>query len=125
MKTLQHPLFILSMLLFCLNQALEQAEVYIWPLYTHLDDLLCLPVTLTIILAAERAYFHNPFFILPKRYLLMAVLMFSIVFEGLLPTFAAKYTADAWDVVAYAVGAFVFQLGINRRILPQPINATK
>ena len=121
MKALQHPLFIASMLLFCLNQVLEQAEVYIWPLYTHLDDLLCLPVTLSIALAAERVYFQNPFFVLPRHYLLIAVLLFSLVFEGLLPLFAAKYTADVWDVVAYAAGATIFQVGINKNAQPQSV----
>ncbi|MEJ8802558.1 hypothetical protein [Pontibacter sp. H249] len=114
MKVLQHPLFIACLLLFCLNQVLENNGVYVWPLHTHLDDFLCLPLTLTIILAAERVYFQNPAFILPKRYLVIAAVLFSLMFEVILPLFAARYTADPWDVIAYAAGALLFQLSINR-----------
>ncbi|WP_299818475.1 magnesium citrate secondary transporter [uncultured Pontibacter sp.] len=123
MRTLQHPLFIISMLLFCLNRVLEYKQLFIWPLHTHLDDLLCLPITLTIVLAAERAYFQNPYFVLPWHYLLIAVLSFSIVFEWLLPMYATRYTSDVWDVVAYAVGAGAFHAFSNQRIMPA--NAVK
>lgn len=112
--TLWHPVFCVSMLLFVLNQTLELAQVYIWPLHTHLDDLLCLPISLTIILAAERLYFQNPEFILPRRYIVLAVLLFGLVFEGILPLLSARYTADIIDVFAYIIGAAIFQASINR-----------
>ncbi|MFD2513967.1 hypothetical protein ACFSRY_08830 [Pontibacter locisalis] len=114
MKTLCHPLFLLCLLLFGLNQLLELSKVYVWPLYTHLDDLLVLPITLTIALAAERAYFNSHGFVLPLRYSLLAFVLFSAVFEGVLPLISQKYTADALDVVAYALGTAAFQLLINR-----------
>lgn len=114
MKVLLHPVFIVSVLLFALNQALEQAGVYIWPLYTHLDDILCMPIVLTLILAAERLYFNNPFFTHPKRYLLATVLLFCVVFEWLLPLLSAKYTSDILDVAAYIMGALLFQKTINK-----------
>ncbi|GAB3825351.1 hypothetical protein GCM10028895_34860 [Pontibacter rugosus] len=110
MQTLLNPLFILSFILAAANQVLELNQVYIWPLHTHLDDLLVLPLTLTIALAAERAYFRKPGFILPWRYTWLAVLLFSVMFEGLLPLLHTKYTADLWDIAAYAAGA-VFSVG--------------
>ena len=114
MNILRHPFFLLSVLLFCLNQVLEQLQLYIWPLHTHLDDLLCLPVVLTLILASERLYFQNPYFVLPRAYTISAVLLFSLVFELLLPVLHVKYTSDIWDVIAYGVGALLFQTIINR-----------
>ncbi|MBW7466273.1 hypothetical protein ABID22_000054 [Pontibacter aydingkolensis] len=125
MKTLRHPIFLASLLLFCLNQVLELLHIYIWPLHTHLDDLLCMPVILTLILAAERLYFRNPYFVLPRHYIVVSVLLFSIVFEGILPLLAAKYTADAWDIVAYVVGALIFHKNINRSMPAQSIEAVK
>lgn len=123
METLRHPIFTSSFILFGLNQLLELGHIFIWPLYTHLDDLLCLPITLTVILAAERLYFANPYFVLPKRYILSTVFLFSVTFEALLPAVASKYTSDVWDVVAYAVGALLFQVSINRRALPGSIKS--
>ncbi|MBC5994168.1 hypothetical protein [Pontibacter cellulosilyticus] len=113
MNILLQPVFLLSVVLFCLNQGLEQLQLYIWPLHTHLDDLLCLPVVLTLILAAERVYFRNPYFVLPRTYTISTALLFSLVFELLLPVLHAKYTSDIWDVAAYGVGAAIFEFWIN------------
>ena len=113
MKTLKHPLFIISIILFGLNQLAEQAELFIWPLHTHLDDLLCLPISLSIILAAERLYFSDQKLTLPKRHLILAVVLFSLIFEGVLPLFSERYTMDAWDIVAYTLGAWIFHKTIN------------
>ncbi|WP_266203645.1 magnesium citrate secondary transporter [Pontibacter kalidii] len=114
MATFKQPLFIASFILAAANQALELAGIYIRPLHTHLDDLLALPLTLTIALAAERLYFRNPYFVLPLRYTLLALLLFSLVFEGLLPLLHRRYTADPWDVLAYLAGAFIFQGWMNK-----------
>lgn len=114
MRTLRHPLFLLCLLLFGISQLLEQLKILIWPVYTHLDDLVCLPVSLTVVLAAERAYFCAPKYILPLRFTLLALLLFSIVFEVTLPLFSEKYTADVLDIVAYAIGAIAFHNFTNK-----------
>ncbi|MFD2246708.1 magnesium citrate secondary transporter [Pontibacter ruber] len=114
MATLRHPAFILAVALFCINQALELANVYIRPLHTYLDDLLCMPVILTLALAAERAYFRNNRFVFPFHYIAGAVLGYSICFELLLPQLSPKYTADLLDVVAYTLGAVLFRYTINK-----------
>lgn len=114
MKSLQHPLFITSCLLFCLNRALEQAQVYVWPLYAYLDDLLCLPLTLGLILAAQRVYFRNRSMILPVRHVVFAVAAFSICFELLLPLYKPEYTADVLDIASYTFGAIAFHLSMNK-----------
>lgn len=114
MKSLQHPLFIFCVLLFCLNRALEQAEVYIWPLYAYLDDLLCMPLTLGLILAVQRAYFRSQRMTIPVRLIAFAVAAFSICFELLLPLYKPLYTADVLDVVAYSLGAFAFHQLMNK-----------
>lgn len=114
MKTLRQPYFLLCLTLFVLNQLLEWQQLYFRPLYSYLDDLLCLPLSLTLALAAERTYFHSPKFILKKSHILLAVLLFSIVFEVVLPYFSWTYTADVLDVAAYGLGALFFYLTINK-----------
>jgi hypothetical protein len=114
MRTLRHPLFLLCALLFCLNRALELGQVYIWPLYAYLDDLLCLPLTLGIILAVQRAYFRNDSMTVPVAHIAFAVTALSLFFEALLPLYKGLYTADVLDVGVYALGALVFHLYINK-----------
>ncbi|MHA6248621.1 magnesium citrate secondary transporter [Pontibacter sp. CAU 1760] len=114
MQSLRHPLFLVCFALFCLNQFLEQAQVYVWPLHAYLDDLLCLPISLQIILAVQRAYFKNPAMVLPARHIAFAVIAYSVCFEWLLPLYKPVYTSDSWDVLAYAIGAVVFYTFLNK-----------
>ncbi|WP_162428073.1 magnesium citrate secondary transporter [Pontibacter pudoricolor] len=114
MRTFAHPVFIACLTLFCLNQLLEWQHVYIAPLHSYLDDVLCMPVVLTVALAAERVYFGNYSFVLPLYYSLWAVLLFSIFFELLLPRLSDLYTADVWDVLCYSCGAVLFHFSINK-----------
>lgn len=117
MRTLQHPVFLISFFLFCANQILELTGIYIEPLFGYLDDLLCMPLVLTLILAAERAYFDARRFVLPWHYTLAAVVLFSLTFEGLLPLFSQRHTADLLDVLAYSGGALLFHFTVNKPLL--------
>ncbi|MBC5774553.1 magnesium citrate secondary transporter [Pontibacter sp. KCTC 32443] len=123
MRTFAHSLFILCLVLFCLNQLLEWQHLYITPLYQYLDDILCMPLVLTITLATERLYFNNYSFVLPLRYILGAVLLFSICFEVLLPRLSIVYTSDVLDVLSYTLGAVVFHLAINKPLEPAAIHS--
>lgn len=114
MDTLRHPLFILCFVLWLANQLLEQNHIYIRPLYAYLDDLLCLPLILTFILAVQRAYFGDKRMTIPAAHTLLAVVAISVCFEGILPCFSEVYTADAWDVLAYTSGALLFHLFLNK-----------
>ncbi len=116
MLTLRHPLFVFCFGLFCLNQALEQAQVYVWPLHAYLDDLLCLPISLQIVLAVQRAYFKNPAMVLPVEHIVFAVVAYSLVFELVLPFYKPIYTADALDVLAYTLGAMLFHTSLNKAL---------
>ncbi|WP_299706216.1 magnesium citrate secondary transporter [uncultured Pontibacter sp.] len=114
MRTLRHPVFLVSVVLFLVNQALEQTGVFFPLLFSYLDDLLAMPIVLTIILAAERIYFRKDDFVLPLAWISGAVAAFSVFFELILPPFSQKHTADWLDVVAYAVGAVLFHFTVNR-----------
>lgn len=121
MKTLKHPFFIVCFVLWVANQLLELSGIYIRPLYSYLDDLLCFPLTLTIILAAQRAYFNNYSITIPVSHAVFAVAAFTFCFELVLPLFSEKYTADMQDVLAYSIGAFGFEVFLNKPLAPIPV----
>lgn len=119
MQTLRQPVFLICVFLFVVNQGLERAHIHIPFLFSYLDDLLVMPIVLTLALAAERAYFRDSHFVLPGTYVAGAVGAFSIFFELLLPPFFPKHTADWLDIVAYTLGAILFQLMLNKPTLPK------
>ncbi|MBO0357945.1 hypothetical protein J0X19_08315 [Hymenobacter sp. BT186] len=90
-----------------------------WPLPDavrfHLADLLALPLELTLILYfMRRWYFRRPSFVLPASWIVSTWVVFAGWFEVLLPLFDRRATADPLDVLAYAVGGFIFRRWLNR-----------
>lgn len=120
MKTLLHPLFLVCLVLWSANQLLELNNIYIKPLYSYLDDLLCFPLVLTFILAVQRSYFNDKNITIPAFHIVLAVAAFVLCFELVLPIFKAKFTADIIDVFAYSIGAFSFYIFINRPLTSVP-----
>jgi hypothetical protein len=91
----------------------------------YLNDVLCLPVTLTLALFLQQQIFPasarerlNP------AQVLFAFLYVSFFFEGLLPALADRYTRDWLDVVAYAAGGLIFYYGFNPKSRPASPTAT-
>lgn len=81
----------------------------------YLADLLCMPLVLTIALFVQRAVFaRNAFLVYTPQQVGLAVLYCSVMFEGVLPHFMERYTADWWDVLAYAAGGVLFQVTLNK-----------
>lgn len=114
MKTLLHPLFIAASLLFLLNQLLERNGVHLPFIHAYLDDVLCMPVVLTIALAIQREFtFRNPGYTFTWWHIGFSVLWFSFVCEIIFPRYIAAYTADPLDVIAYMAGAIVFGVYVN------------
>lgn len=116
MRLLRHPLFLVSAVLFGLKYTLEHLQIFTWPLvHAYLDDLLALPVILTLVVAVQRQWvYRNPQYILSKLQVTFAVVYVAVLFEGVLPALSAQYTRDLWDVVAYLLGAGIFYRFINR-----------
>jgi hypothetical protein len=113
MRALQHPLFIISVLLFLLNQILERAGVFLPYIHSYLDDLLCMPVTLTIALFLQQKFTRSPAYIFSKNHVVVVVIFYAIFFEVWLPKQSAHYTSDPLDAIAYAAGGLVFYFFIN------------
>ncbi|WP_148041312.1 hypothetical protein [Rufibacter immobilis] len=79
----------------------------------YLDDLLCLPLLLTVTLFLMRLL-YGPRVRFTVYHVLFVVTYVSLVFECLLPTFMPRYTADLWDVLCYALGGGIFHRFLNR-----------
>jgi hypothetical protein len=114
-RLLIHPFFLLCCGLFVANQVAERTGRGLPLLSAYLDDLLCLPMVLTLtLLLMQRLVLRDFTYRLPDPYLALAVGMFAVFFECLLPLLSPRYVRDPWDVLAYAVGALLFRLWINR-----------
>ncbi len=118
LHTISHPLFWISVVLFIVNQALERIYGIFLPfIHAYLDDLLCMPIVLGI--ATQIIQWIHPagkYYYLSNGHILIAVVMFSIVFELILPnTDPAHFTSDMLDILFYIAGAFLFYWLITRK----------
>jgi hypothetical protein len=115
LAVLRHPLFLGSTLLYGSCQ-LNKRWLH-WPLPTwltsYLSDVLCLPVMLSLALAAHQLLYGRRA-TLPGSWVLAAWATVALWFEGLLPLWSAQAVADPWDVLAYAAGALAFHRWLNK-----------
>lgn len=81
---------------------------------SYLDDALCLPLVLTGVLAVHRLGSRDPRWCLPLSHGLLALGLYGLLFEVLLPRIGGSAVADPVDLVMYAAGLAFFQLLINR-----------
>jgi len=84
------------------------------------DDLLCLPLVLSVVLTVHRLSLRSGRFTLPVFHGLLAVVLFGILFEGILPLTGARAVADPLDIIMYLAGFLVFQAGLNQPLICQP-----
>ncbi len=101
--------------LFGLHQAALALGVRLFWADAWLDDLLCLPLILSVVLAVHRGLrVRDDRFVLPGIHVTAAWLLITIAFELGLPVVDVAYTADPLDAVAYGAGALFFLVAINR-----------
>ena len=89
-----------------------------WPLpavlTSYLADVLALPLLLTLALLLMRhGYFRRAAFVLPGSWVLAAWAALSLWFEWWLPRTQTAAVADPLDVLAYALGGWVFWRWLN------------
>jgi len=78
------------------------------------DDLLCLPLVLSVVLTVHRLYHGSGRFTLLGFHGLLAVVLFGVLFEGILPLTGVRAVADPLDILMYLAGFLVFQVGLNQ-----------
>ena len=78
------------------------------------DDLLCLPLVLSLALTVRRLAGRTGCRRLPLFHGLMAVIFFGAFFEVILPLVKGPAVGDPWDLLMYLAGFMIFQWGLNR-----------
>ena len=87
----------------------------------YLNDLLCLPVVLTLALWLHQKLFpQNCRHRLNAAQVIFVVLYFAIFFEGILPIISARYTRDYLDILAYALGGLAYYFLLNPKTQLKP-----
>jgi hypothetical protein len=76
----------------------------------YLNNLLCMPVVLTLCLVVLQLIKKNYSLTIPIFVIASITLYYIVYFEWFLPKINARYTADPIDVVLYIIGAMVFYL---------------
>lgn len=95
--------------------------------YTHpilnnyLDDLLFIPLVMGFALHCQRyLILGNPLFCYKKPWVWLFLGYSILVFEIVFPLTNMAYTRDPLDILAYAIGAILFQHLINKPY-PSPL----
>ncbi|MGY3794816.1 hypothetical protein [Aquimarina sp. 433] len=88
---------------------LQQLEIRL-PLFfqNYLNDLLCMPLVLSVCQIAVRKLKSDTRILLPIPLLILVTIGYSIYFEWYLPQYDDRYTADWLDVLMYFIGMFFF-----------------
>ena len=76
----------------------------------YLNDLLCMPIVLGIAQRTVRFLKSDSNLTLPVALQVVVTIMFALYFEGYLPQFNLRYTADVMDVLCYFLGMAFFEL---------------
>lgn len=117
MSVLQNPYFWVPCIIFWVNQYLERIQKLFLPfVHSYLDDLMAIPVVLGITLQAFRwMNGENTQMVFSKKQVIIGVVYFGFLFEGLLPFWSSTYVRDPFDLLCYAVGAVYFWVFINNK----------
>jgi hypothetical protein len=100
--------FILTTFLFASSQLLQATNIGSRFIFSYLDDLVVMPIILTVALVLIRVLFQKPNFEFPKSYLFVAFVYFSIYFEWWIPQVNNAFTSDWMDIVCYGIGTLVY-----------------
>ena len=105
------PACFACLLLYPLNRfVLKPHHLGGWFVHDYLNDVICLPLFLPMILWVQRRIGLRRHDRYPRPWeIAQHWAIFSVVFEVVLPRYPRVFrtTADPWDVVAYAVGGTI------------------
>ena len=116
-------LVIVSALLFLMHQYLQrQLQFNITFLDNYLDPVVLMPLILYAVLWERRILLRNKNIILSYIDIFGYFLLMVIFGEILFPLISEKFTADYWDILAYAVGtlAYVITKGVSYVFFKKP-----
>lgn len=109
LQVLQNPLVAGCTFLWLLHTVFQQYFTEPWFLQYYLNDLLCMPIVLGAAVFLQRnVVLRQPAYALTAYQIGMIVAYWSVMFEGVIPNFVPRYTADLLDVLTYIAGAALF-----------------
>ncbi|MFT5847133.1 MAG: hypothetical protein ACJARX_000809 [Psychroserpens sp.] len=105
-------LFLVALLVYLANWLPIQLPS--WVVF-YLNDLLCMPIVLSLCLAVVRLYKKSNNIYAPITIVYGLTFFYTVYFEWILPQINGRYTGDLIDVVLYFIGATLFLL-FQRRL---------
>lgn len=93
---------IYAVLFFC-----KKNGIYFYLIGDYAADLICIPLSLLFI-EWLMGKIPNTHFNMDGWKIMVAVIYFSIVFEGIMPRFSVNYTRDYFDILMYSVGGLIY-----------------
>ncbi len=115
MHTFKHPVFITCAVVFALHQLMQKGFRVSMPLLDcYLDNILCLPILFSMLLAERRWWWLRREYTLPPWEVATTTLLLIFLFEWAFPVWSPHFTADYWDVPLYIIGAAFFYFAINK-----------
>lgn len=109
MKILKNPFFIFfGFMACCIYLAPKMALPLPKWIAFYANDFLCMPLVLSISLAAIRYIKKNAAIYVPLRVVLAITTYYAVYFEWIMPKFSSRYTSDPIDILLYFLGAILF-----------------
>jgi hypothetical protein len=111
-QALLSPLFMGCTFLYVLHSVCKFAYPEITQiayLNNYLNDLLFVPLALgSAVFLQQNLILKQPDYYLNKSQIIISVAYISVMFEGIIPLFKDRYTADFFDVLCYGFGGLLF-----------------
>ncbi|SHE52160.1 hypothetical protein SAMN05444278_102201 [Psychroflexus salarius] len=102
-------LVIVSGLLFLFHQYLQnETDINITFLNNYLDPFLLMPLLLYAVLWEHRIVLKNKNMVLSYTEIFGYFVLMVLLGEVLFPLISKKFTADYWDILAYALGTLAY-----------------
>lgn len=104
-RYLRDPMFLLCLAVYVVNRLILKA---VWKegfVHEHLNDLICIPFWVPVMLFAQRRLGLRDDAPPRPAELIIPLVLWSWVFEILLPAVDARFVGDHLDVMYYSLGA--------------------
>jgi hypothetical protein len=110
-RYLRDPLFLVCFTVYVVHRILARCGMSTPLLRAHLNDVICIPFWIPIMLWVQRRVGGRSHDGPPESHeVVIPLILWAIMFEVVLPQthlFSSLAVADPWDVLCYASGAFV------------------
>ncbi len=110
-RYLADPVCIAALILYAMNRFyLKPHHVGGWFTRGYLNDVLCLPLFVPMILYAEHVLHVRPHFGFPRVWEILQIgAAFTLVFQVIIPRFPKVFitAGDPYDILAYSAGGVI------------------